>query len=321
METGGLEWVVVTACRLRRRQSRDPAWYRVFRECLRALGPVRGAHRCTAGDIPQAPAVFVEVTRPAKVKGQDVWPVAPSSMWQAEHAAVMCRALQGQEAALPRAQAAQSSSNRLAASLAVLHSGSRAWCWVVMALEPHSSALGLYDRGEGTALRVRRADLDALHLGALSGNGGTALYLQGTVVGSAAMRFRRQSGGDALRLVMAENMGPWLRVFSTSWWIGRGQPGEVRRRLAPLAGGAVSCGGDAAPAATARHATGSACGTPGRHGEAGSEDSAQAATQEEPPASVWQLYQQSVRTAALWRRTGHGAAWIEGNQCPPLVSA
>ena len=130
----------------------------------------------------------------------------------------MCRALQGQAAALPRAPAAQSSGNRPAASLAVPHSVSRAWCWVVVALDPHSSALRLYDRGEGTVLTVRPADLEALHLGALSGDGGTAVYLQGTVVGSAAMRFRRQSGGDALRLVMAENMGPWLRAFSTSTW-------------------------------------------------------------------------------------------------------
>ena len=65
-------------------------------------------------------------------------------------------------------------------------------------------------------LTVRPADLEALHLGALSGDGGAALYLQGTVTGAVATRFRRQSGGDALRLVMAENMGPWLRAFSTS---------------------------------------------------------------------------------------------------------
>ena len=175
---------------------------------------MRRAHRCTAGDIPQAPAVFVEVARPPTVQGQNVWPVAPSNMWQA----VMCRALQDQAAALPRAPAAQSSSNRPAASLALLHSVSRAWCWVVVALEPHCSALRLYDRGEGTVLTVRPADLEAQHLGALSGDGGTALYLQGTVAGSAAMRFRRQSGEDALRLVMVENMGPWLRAFSTSRW-------------------------------------------------------------------------------------------------------
>ena len=218
VETGGLEWVVVTACRLRRQQSRGPACYRVFRECLRELGPVRRAHRCTAEDIPPAPAVFVEVTRPPAVQGHDVWPIAPSNMWQAEHAAVMCRALQGHAAALPRAPAAQSSSNRPAASLALLHSVSRAWCWVVAASEPHSSALRLYDRGEGTVLTVRPADLEALHLSALSGDGGEALYLQRTVAGAAATRFCRQSGGDALRLVMAENMGPWLRAFSTSRW-------------------------------------------------------------------------------------------------------
>ena len=218
VETGGLEWVLHTAFRLRRQQSRGPACYRGFRECLRELGPVRRAHRYTAEDIPPAPAVFVEVTRPPAIQGQDVWPIAPSNMWQAEHAAVMCRALQGHAAALPRAPAAQCSSNRPVASLALLHSVWRARCWVVAALEPHSLALRLYDRGEGTVLTVRPADLEALHLSALSGDGGEALYLQGTVAGGAATRFCRQSGGDALRLVMAESMGPWLRAFSTSRW-------------------------------------------------------------------------------------------------------
>ena len=37
-------------------------------------------------------------------------------------------------------------------------------------------------------------------------------------MGSAVARFRRQSGGDAFRLVMAENMAPWLRAFTTSRW-------------------------------------------------------------------------------------------------------
>ena len=69
VEVGGLEWVVITTYRLRRQQSRGPACYRVFTECLRSLGSVCRAHRCTTGDIPQAPAVFVEVTRPPKVQG------------------------------------------------------------------------------------------------------------------------------------------------------------------------------------------------------------------------------------------------------------
>ena len=128
VEAVGLEWVVVTACRLRRQQSRGLTCYRVFRECLRELGPVRRAHRCRTGDIPQAPAVFVEVTRSLTVQGRDVWPVAPSNMWQPEHTAVMCRALQGRAAALPRAPAVQSPSNRLAASPALLHRVLRAWC-------------------------------------------------------------------------------------------------------------------------------------------------------------------------------------------------
>ena len=179
---------------------------------------MRRAHRRRAEDIPPALPVFVEVKRPPAIQGQDVWPIAPSKIWQAEHAAVVCRALQGHAAALPRAPAAQSSSNRRAALLALLQSVSRAWCWVVAALEPHSSALHLYNRGEGTVLTVRPANLEALHLSALSGDGGEVLYLQGTVTGAAATRFRRQSGGDALRPVMAENMGPWLQAFSTSRW-------------------------------------------------------------------------------------------------------
>ena len=98
----------------------------------------------------------------------------------------------------------------------MLHGGPRAWCWVIVALEPHLSALRLYDRGEATELMLRPADLEAPHLSHLSSDGSAALYLQGTVVGLVAVRFRRQVGGDAFRLVMAENMAPWLRAFSTS---------------------------------------------------------------------------------------------------------
>ena len=142
--------------------------------------------------------------------------MAPSNMWQARHAAAMCRGLQGQATALPKAPAAHLTINWPAASLGLLHGWSRACCWVVVAPEPHYSALRAYDHGENTALTVRLAHLEALHLGVLSGDGGTALYLQGTVVGSAAVRFGRQSGGDAFRLVMAENVAPWLPAFSTS---------------------------------------------------------------------------------------------------------
>ena len=137
-------------------------------------------------------------------------------MWQAEHAAAMCRALQGQAAALPKAPAAQSSSNRPAASLALPHGGSRACCWVNVALQPHSSAPCMYDRGENVALTVRSADLEPLHLDAPSSDGGTALYLHGTLVCSVAVRFRRQYGGDAFRLVVAENLPQWVRAFSTA---------------------------------------------------------------------------------------------------------
>ena len=99
--TRGLEWVVVTMSPLRRQPSRGPACYMLLKECLRSLGPVCRTYRCTAGDVPQAPAVFVEVTRPPRIQGQDVWPVVPSNVWQAEHAAAMCRALRRQATALP----------------------------------------------------------------------------------------------------------------------------------------------------------------------------------------------------------------------------
>ena len=186
-------------------------------------------------------------------------------------------------------------------SLALLHSASRAWYWVVAALEPHSSALRLYDRGQGTVLTVRPADLEALHLSALSGDGGDALYLQGTVAGAAATRFRRQSGGDALRLVMAENMGPWLRAFSTSRWRIEGDREKFADAWRRWVDEQFPVGGmlhlpqppsvppvrpAAPPAAAAKQ---------------GPESGAPAAAQEEPPASVWRLCQHSVRAAALRR--------------------
>ena len=76
VDKGGLEWIVVTASRLRTQQSRGPAFCRVLREYLRSLDPVWRAYRCTTGDVPQAPAVFVEVTQQPRVPGQDVLPVA-----------------------------------------------------------------------------------------------------------------------------------------------------------------------------------------------------------------------------------------------------
>ena len=78
----------------------------------------------------------------------------------------------GRAGARPR-----TSRDRPAASVVMLHGGTGAWCLVIMALEPHSFVLRMYDRGEATELTVRPADLEALQLGALSGDGGTALYL------------------------------------------------------------------------------------------------------------------------------------------------
>ena len=86
----------------------------------------------------------------------------------------MCAASRGHATALARVPAAQLSSYRPAAC------GNPAWwaaggCWVIVALEPHSSALRMCDCGGATEVTVRPADLEALHLRALSGDRGTAL--------------------------------------------------------------------------------------------------------------------------------------------------
>ena len=85
-----------------------------------------------------------------------------------------------------------------------------------MALELHSFALHLYDRGGVPERAIRPADLEALHLVTLSGEGGTTLFLQCTLVGATAVRFRTSDGGDAFHLVMAETMAPWIRALSDS---------------------------------------------------------------------------------------------------------
>ena len=61
VDKGGLEHIIITASRLGRQQSRGAACYGVLRECFRFMGPVCRAYRCTPGEIPQAPAVFMEV--------------------------------------------------------------------------------------------------------------------------------------------------------------------------------------------------------------------------------------------------------------------
>ena len=72
--------------------------------------------------------------------------MVPDNMWRLEQAATMCAALQGHASALPRVPAAKASTNRPAASLANLHCGLRACCWVIVALELHSSVWRPYNR-------------------------------------------------------------------------------------------------------------------------------------------------------------------------------
>ena len=218
VEQGGLDWIVVTADRLVRQQSKGSACFGVLRDHLRFMGPVSRAQRCLPGSFPPAPVVFVEVTTELLIPGQDVWPVVPSNMWQPEQVAIMCAALLVHAAALSRVPAAQPSSNRLPATMAMLHGGPRAWCWVIVAMGPHSSALRMYDRGGVPELAIHPADLEALHLGTLSGDGGTALFLQGNLGGC--------SGAPVLQALWRRRLGD----PKTAFWGGGGDGMGARRK-------------------------------------------------------------------------------------------
>ena len=152
-------------------------------------------HPARAGRVPGGDA-------PTAGPGQDVWPLAPSNMWQAEHAAAMCRALQGQATALRRRRRRSRPATGLRPHLRCCTVGCGHGVGSLWRRAPLLSA-ACDDRGESTTLTVRPADLEAVQLGVMSGDGGTALYLQGTVVGLAAVHFRGHCGGDAFRLVMA----------------------------------------------------------------------------------------------------------------------
>ena len=172
----------------------------------------------------------------------------------------------------------------------MLHGGTQAWCSVIVAPEPHSSALRICDRGQATELMVRLANLEALHHGALSGEGGTMLYLQGTVVGSAAIRFRRQYGGDAFSLVMTESMALWLQAFSTFRWKVAGDRETFADAWRRLVVGHFQAVGNAAPATATECVAGPASRPCGRGREVGPEGSAEAPPQKGPPSAVWQLH-------------------------------
>ena len=48
--------------------------------------------------------------------------------------------------------------------------------------------------------------------------GNTTLSLTCTIGGVVAIRYRRSFGGDAVHVVMAQGVAPWLRAFATSRW-------------------------------------------------------------------------------------------------------
>ena len=151
-----------------------------------------------------------------------------SNMWQPEQAAIMCAALRGHAAALPRARAAQSSSSRPVASLAMLHGGPRTWCCVIVALEPHTSALCMYDRGGAPELTIRLADQEALHLGTERRWGRRAVPPGdlGGCSGSAGTTEETPSASSWLR--------PWRR--GSGRFVAPGGPSRATGRSSPIRG-------------------------------------------------------------------------------------
>ena len=222
----------------------------------------------------------------------------------------MCRALWGQVTALPKAPAAQSFSDRPAATLALRVAGvvlGRCGAGAPLLGAARVRSWG----GHGTQDPPRRCGGPAPWW-RRSGGGGTAPCPQGTVVGSAAICFRRQSGGDALRLVVAENMGPWLRASSTSRWKVEGDREEFADAWRRWVEEQSPVGGmlhlpqppNVPPAAVAKPVPKAGPKPPPK---------------KSLPPPVRQLYQHTVRAAALRRRTSHGASWVKGDQRLPLV--
>ena len=232
VERGCVDWVEVTADRLVRRRSPGTACFGVLRDHMRSVGPVRRAWRCALEGIPSAAVVFVQVTTEPRIPGQDVWPVVPDNMWRPEQVAAMCEALRGHAAALPRVPAAKASSNRPAASLVILRGGSQAWCWVIVAgsswrwsrTPPRCVCMAAEGCRSPRFARPTWRPCTWVLWVVMAAPRCTSMYLQGTVVGTAAPRYRRSYGGDALRLVMAEGMAPWLRAFTGSRWTIAGDP-------------------------------------------------------------------------------------------------
>ena len=146
--------------------------------------------------------------------------------------------------------------------------------------------LGLSHRGGVPQLDLRPADLEAVHLGALSGNDSTALYLQGMVVGAAALRYRKGQGRDTFRLVKAQAMASWLRALSSSWRTNAGGP--ERSADAWRYWVEVLFLAEAVPFATATQCAMGPAGRPcGSSGEGCLETSAKAPHREErPPRTV-----------------------------------
>ena len=210
----------------------------------------------------------------------------------------MCGAFQGQVTALPRTPAALSSNNRLVASLAMLQGGPRAWGWVIAALEPHSSALRLYDHGEATELTARPADFGsptpqcpeqrqehgAVPLGDCGGVGG------GPVLQAVSGRCLPPGHGGE-----HGTMGPGVLHLPVE---NQGRPGEVCRCVAPLGGAAVSRGGNAARGAATKHVASPASRPCRRCRKGGPKSGAEATPQEGPPQTVWQLLQHQDSAAA-----------------------
>ena len=102
VEQGGLDWIVISANMVVRQHSKGFAFFGVFRDHLRCIGPVRRAQRSSPRGVPPPPLVFLEVTAEPRIPGHNVWPVVPK-----QH--VAARASGHHVCGVPRARGSPSS--------------------------------------------------------------------------------------------------------------------------------------------------------------------------------------------------------------------
>ena len=151
-EHKSVDWVEVMGDRLVRRQSLGTAAFGVLGDHMPFVGPVPGMEVCarrhpTGGCGVRRGDDGAPPPRTRRLAGGPRQHVAPKA-----RGCHVCNA--GTRYSSPSKNAGSEGIQRPAPSVAKLHNGMRAWFGVIVALEPRSSALRLYDRMGGPKARA-----------------------------------------------------------------------------------------------------------------------------------------------------------------------